>query len=55
MEIYLKKYDLVDAYDRNKHWWLFSIYDIVEQSDKYGNKKVKYRIGFRLYLEPLIL
>ena len=24
----------------------------VEQTDEYGIKKVKYRIGFRLYLEP---
>ena len=52
MRTYLKKYDLVDVYDRNNHWWPFSIYDIAEQSDEYGIKKVKYKIGFRLNLKP---
>lgn len=47
----LKKYDLVDVYDRDQ-WWPCTICDIVEQSNEYGIKEVKYRIGFRLYLEP---
>ena len=45
----LKKYDLVDVYDRDI-WWPCTICDIVEELDKDGIKKVKYKIGFRLYL-----
>ena len=45
----LKKYDLVDVYDREA-WWPCTIYDIIEKTDKNGIKRVKYKIGFRLYL-----
>ena len=46
----LKKYDLVDVYDREK-WWPCTICDIIEDIDKDGIKRVKYKIGFRLYLD----
>ena len=46
----LKKYDLVDVFDRDE-WWPATICGIIEENDKNGFKKVKYLIGFRLYLE----
>ena len=46
----LKKYDLVDVFDRDE-WWPGTICDIIEENDKNGIKRVRYRIGFRLYLE----
>ena len=45
----LKKYDLVDVYSRNV-WWPCTIVNVVENFDKDGIKRVKYKIGFRLYL-----
>ena len=45
----LKKYDLVDAYDSDM-WWPCTIADVVED----GIKRVKYKIGFRLYLDHFI-
>jgi len=45
----LKRYDLVDVYDRGT-WWPCTITDVIEEIDKEGIKRVKYRIGFRLYL-----
>ena len=47
--INLKKYDLVDVYDRDM-WWPSTICEVLEETDKNGIKRVKYRIGFRLYL-----
>ena len=44
----LKKYDLVDVYDRNQ-WWPATIYKIAGEFDIKTIKKVKYIIGFRLY------
>ena len=49
----LKKYDLVDVYDRDM-WWPCTIVDVVEDINKDGIKKVKYKIGFRLYLDHFI-
>ena len=46
----LKKYDLIDVYDRDE-WWPATICEILEENDKNGFKKVKYRVGFRLYLD----
>ena len=45
----LKKYDLVDVFDREA-WWPGTVCEIMEETDINGIKKVKYRIGFRLYL-----
>ena len=45
----LKKYDLVDAYDSDM-WWPYTIADVVED----GIKRVKYKMGFRLYLDHFI-
>ena len=44
----LKKYDLIDVYDRDK-WWPATIYEVVEEINRYGIKRVKYKIGLRLY------
>ena len=46
----LKKYDLVDVFDREE-WWPATICGIIEENNKNGFRKVKYLIGFRLYLE----
>ena len=45
----LKKYDLVDVYSRDA-WWPCTIVDVVEKVEKDGIKRVKYKIGYRLYL-----
>ena len=46
----LKKYDVIDCYDRNR-WYPATVIDtrIVEENN--GYKKVVYRIAFRLYTE----
>ena len=44
----LKQHDLVDVFDRNQ-WWPATIYKILGDFDIKTIKKVKYRIGFRLY------
>ena len=44
----LKKYDLIDVYDRDK-WWPATICEVVEEININGIKRVKYKIGLRLY------
>ena len=44
----LKKYSLIDVYDRDK-WWPATVYEVVEEINKFELKRVKYKIGFRLY------
>ena len=44
----LKKYSLVDIYN-GEHWLPCTICDIEEELEKDEIKRVKYRIGFRLY------
>ena len=44
----LKKYDLVDCYDRNT-WYPSTICNVDEQILESGYKKITYRVGFRLY------
>jgi len=44
----LKKYDLIDVYARDK-WWPATILEVVEDINRNGIKKVKYKIGLRLY------
>ena len=44
----LKKYDLVDCYDRNT-WFPSTICSVDERILENGYKKITYRVGFRLY------
>ena len=44
----LQIYSLVDVFERDK-WWPCTIYDIKDESENNGIKRVKYRIGLRLY------
>ena len=44
----LKKYSLIDVYDRDK-WRPATICEVVEEININGIKRVKYKIGFRLY------
>ena len=46
----LKKYDVVDCFDRNK-WYPATVLGISEEEDNNGYKKIKYKIAFRLYTE----
>ena len=46
----LKKYDLIDVFYKDQ-WWPASIIEIEEIKENEGIKRVKYRIGFRLYLD----
>ena len=46
----LHKYDLVDAFYMDQ-WWPASIIDIEEITENDGIKSVKYKIGYRLYLD----
>ena len=45
----LKKYDIIDCYDRNK-WYPSTVVDVVENEIN-GYKKIQYKIAFRLYPE----
>ena len=45
----LKKYDIIDCYDRNK-WYPSTVMDVAEVENN-GYKKIQYRIAFRLYPE----
>ena len=45
----LKKYDVIDCYDRNK-WYPSTIINVTETKIN-GYRQVKYRVGFRLYPE----
>ena len=45
----LKKYDIIDCYDRSK-WFPATIVDILEKENN-GYKKIKYNVAFRLYPE----
>ena len=44
----LKKYDLIDCFDRNK-WFPATIMDVNEKILKNGSKTISYNVGFRLY------
>ena len=44
----LKKYDVIDCYDRNK-WFPSTICEVNEETLNNGKKKLTYKIGFRLY------
>ena len=44
----LKKYDLIDCFDRNR-WYPATICDVKEEILKNGYKKIVYKIGFRIY------
>jgi len=44
----LKQYDVIDCFDRNK-WYPATILDVIEEEENNGYKKIKYKIGFRLY------
>ena len=44
----LKKYDVIDCYDRNK-WYPSTICDVNETVLNNGYKRLTYKIGFRLY------
>ena len=44
----LKKYDVIDCYDRSK-WFPATICNVTEEILKNGCKKITYKIGFRLY------
>ena len=46
----LKKWDLVDCYDRSK-WYPATIMDIKEEGEIEGIKFINYQIGWRLYPE----
>ena len=46
--INLKKYDVIDCYDRSK-WYPATIVDITEEGINDEYKNIKYEIGFRLY------
>ena len=45
----LKKYDVIDCFDRNK-WYPSTIINVFEEENN-GFKKIKYHVGFRLYTE----
>ena len=45
----LKKWDVIDCFDRNK-WYPATIMNVIDEEIN-GYKKVKYKIGFRLYTE----
>ena len=47
--INLKKYDVIDCYDRSK-WYPSTIMNVLEEEIN-GYKVVKYKIGFRIYPE----
>jgi len=49
----LKKYDLIDVYDRDK-WWPATIIEVVEEITINEIKRVKYKIGIRLYTKHFI-
>ena len=44
----LKKYDVIDCYDRNK-WYPSTICDVNEIILENGYKMISYKVGFRLY------
>jgi hypothetical protein len=44
----LKQYDVIDCFDRNK-WYPATILEVIEEEENNGYKKIKYKIGFRLY------
>jgi len=46
----LKKYDLIDIFDRDK-WWPATIIKVVEEININEIKRVKYKIGIRLYIK----
>jgi hypothetical protein len=48
--INLKKYDVIDCYDRSK-WYPATIIDVKEEEVNDEYKKIKYNIAFRLYPE----
>ena len=44
----LKKYDLIDCYDRNK-WYPSTVCEVNETSLENGYKMISYKVGFRVY------
>ena len=48
----LKKYDLIDCFDRNK-WYPATICDVIE-NEIHGEKKISYKVGFRIYVDHFI-
>ena len=46
----LKKYDVIDCFDRNK-WYPATILEVKEETDSNGFKTVEYKVSFRLYVD----